>query len=336
MEKRFIEIEDSQFELIAWNEVLKTLSDSQFVLGQGIKNLNFKELFPGLEKLWDEFFQSVETDVEFVGCAVQEEFPNLLTRITSVEVAGTRAVLGIDDSTEETITKIFLQQATDVAADTIVEYLERRFISSLQKTCILPNTDFFYVGEDKQGTDILASVCLKLKIQGQSVDIWIGLGRSLLENLNNLKKKTEGNNNKVLLSLSLFEMTLPTANLIDITKVDNKISFDLPFSNKVSLILEDRIVAQGILFKYQNKFALEVKRIQDQLINIPENMAYVVYEVAKAEVEQRFLADILKNNKIILSDTEISDSCAIVVNGEEVARAVLGEYDGSVVAKTIG
>ena len=330
-------------ELIPWSpeSMLKSLSSDEARYSRGFLSAHPSVWFPNLAEFWRPLFHSLSADVLLRGFEKGFELPTALARTTVIEADGEPATIGMDRDTFEILAREIVPGCRAAAADVMVEYIERRLLSTLEKSWVgAEPLRLHYLAYDRRRKGTTAGVLgLMLEISGMPCTIWVAVGQRILERLDAewrmmLLQRQKAKSKSLIadqihsISVELIELAVPPAMLIDYMRSGTIIDLEIPVSDRVQIRVDDELWGEGQLCQFNGTFAVELAQTEVPARTFPEATTRVRIEIASTELDGQGLIEHSQQSAILITDTAIGARAALIISGEHVGDAVVGELDG--------
>lgn len=330
-------------ELLPWQpeELLPEPDVNEVRFSLGFLRAQPQKWFESFPAHWLPLFHGLGIEVRQVSVSTSFDFPEDLDRITPLELDGEIGVIGMDARTESLIVQSIAPGSTELGADVVVEYIERRLISTLAKSWS-GDGDFncYYISPERAESAGVVGV-IKLSVQlnnGQGV-MWFGVGPRTLERLDILWRERISSFSPAdttvplsdelhTISVELAELAVPPAMLIDYMRSGTVIDIGIPVSQLVSLRLDGEPWAQGRLCRFNGRFAVQIASLNPPQLAAPEATTRVQVEIARAVLDRQGVIEHSQLGAYLLTGTGISATALMLISGENVASALIGEIDG--------
>jgi len=328
------------FEEIDFSRKLVELQPAEVKYSKGFLAADLPRFFGGLADHWSALFRASGASLTFVGCNKQLYFPQELGRIVVIEVNGESAVLGIDEVSQEILAQGIAPNVGQGAQDVVIEYFERRLLSTLTKAWsgTEPLLCYYLSTEWADEVEIVGGIELVLEVGGRTVNLWFGLGPRLLDELDRawrrnlsrqpLAKSAHFDDQIARVSLELTSLSVPPATLIDYLRAGTVIDLEQPFDELVGISLNGEPWAQGKVCRSGDSFVVQVTDLRPRSSVSSDGKSRVTLELARTELDQNSLVEYRQVGAVIPFPDTVSPSVSLVINAEHVANAVLGEANG--------
>lgn len=238
--------------------------------------------------------------------------------------------VAIAPETTKSLAQIFLPQAEEQGYDLVTEYLARRFIKSLAASWSgVPLTGIQFDSQLKiSNLRPAAGIKVNLTANNKKFQIWILIGKNLLEKLDGQWRRQTMTYNKytqtateVSLELGSFDSVLTEVNKV-LTK-GNKIGLQRGLSEGVDLVANVERLAVAKLLRSSGKFALQIQNKTEE-ISLPDpNSLRVSVVLGKIELKPLELSLFGLPGSFIPTDLDINDQVELVISGQVAATATV-------------
>ena len=326
-----------EFRTLEFDGALRDVQTAEVKFSRGFLAADLTLLFADFPQYWVSTFQSVGAEVQLVDVRRALYFPQELSRIVVVEINGESSVVGIDEMSQELICSTLASDALPIGQEILIEYLERRLLTTLTKSWNNPDPLFcYYLSSDwEDEVEILGGVELQFTINGRPASIWFGLGPRMLDELDRLWKRhllrnapSKFDDEVSTLTIDVAQLAVPPATLIDYLRAGTIIDLEVPREDIYTLSLNGQPWGRGRLCRYNRALAVEVVDMQPAQIQPTQGRTRVVVELARLEVDQNTLLEYRQVGSIIPFGKTIGSLVSVMINSEHVANALLGEVNG--------
>ena len=217
---------------------------------RGFMQTSFADVVGKLGEHWLPFFEKLGAPCTGFSLSRGFAFPDDIGRVVPVKVNGEVAVLGLDDASADVVLRLFDSALDDSVEDIVLEYLERRFLSSLMMSWTLgAGLDASYLPADAvDAVEIIGVLSLHLSLGGNPVTFHLGLGPRILESLDLHERSriaqsaladqvTSGSEDTVELTMELMQFSVEPAMLVDYMRAGTVISLEVPAEPKVCVLV---------------------------------------------------------------------------------------------------
>lgn len=317
-------------------------------LSLGFLRCNPADWFPDLGSKWFPLFHAHGIDVLLRDVKTSLHFPDDLERIAPIEIDGEAGVFGISSQAEMMIAQALAPECEGTGLQVLIEYLQRRLIATLQLSWFSGELleCFFVPSEGTEEVEVVGAIELSLEINNFPLSIWFGIGPRFLERLDSISRQhfiplhldkglleeRFNDNDIVTLTVELAELSIPPALLIDYIRSDTLVCLDTNLSDAVIIKVEGESWARGRVCQFRGRFGVQITTFENQTSYLKksqsEGMTRVGIEVAQTELDVVTLKEHAQKGAIVLTKTPLHFSARLVIAGEQIANAVVGESDG--------
>jgi len=326
--------------LLLWEpeKLLEPCDLNEIRFSRGFLRAHPGSWFPQLATHWVTLFHSLGVEAEILDASTGLSFPEELDRIVPIEVDGETAVIGLDELSQKALVQAVAPECAEIGADLAIEYVERRLLSTLMMEWSGPSPLHCYYIASNEGAsvEVVGAVRISLSISGMPCTIWFGLGARALDRLDLSWRKSlfaqyqqsEADDSIHEISIDIAELAVPPALLIDYMRSGTTIDLELPVSNNVFLNLNGEPWASGVLKEYNGRFSVEIVEINSEPAPPSSNTTKVQIQIAASELDHEGVIEHSQVGAILLSKSPISTTAAMVISGERVATALIGQING--------
>lgn len=286
---------------------------------------------------WLPLFHALGVDVSVTGYRAGFEFPSDLERVTPVEVDGEIAVMGYNSQAEQLICDAVAKGAGFVAQDLLLEYFERRFVSTISNNWSgSEKMQCWYIPpEEAEAAEVVGVIAIDFQVNGQDGTIWFGVGPRMIEVLDThwrshlvQSASEEGEGAFSTLSFQLAELAVPPAELIDYMRAGAIINVGQPLRDTVSLLLNGKSFARGELCQFNGRFAAQIVDLSVSPRTGNDATTVVSVEIARTGTDLRAASELSQIGAYVVSGEEVRPTASLVIGGETVATALVGSLNG--------
>ncbi len=337
-------VDGSGVEVSAWEPEnrLRQLSPEEARFSRGFLCADPSTWFSSLAGQWVPLFHWLEAEVHITSYELGFGFPTDIPRTRTVEFNSEPGVLGMDQFAVDAIGRTIVPEIAGVAEDVVLEYIERRILSSLSKSWSAdePLQCYYLSGKDPKEVDVLGRVTVHVQIGGVPCLFWFGLGPRMVERVDSSWRKELFNQQRAqgqdvlsdqlhAVSIELAELAVPPAMLIDYMRSGTLIDLEVPVGKPVVARLDEVSWVSGELCHFHGSLALAVTESSVVQKNLPEGTTRVRVEIARAELDHEGIVEHQQKGAVLLTRVPINTTASLLISGENVASAIIHELDGS-------
>lgn len=316
---------------------LPSVSASEARYSRGFLLRNPMTFFAGLAELWLPLSRTLGLDCKLLSCEARFEAPEKVTRVFSFEANDERNYFSFLDNSEELLAASVVPQIEQVGAEMVLEYLERRLLSSLS-LCWRGGEELHCVYGGQSAPETMsgsAFVYLQYSIGGSPLSVCFGVGSKLLDTIDrsvrmNLVREAQQLDGHVVsdqlhsISIEIAELAVPPAMLIDYIRSGTVVDLQVPKSNKVLLRVDGELWAEGTLGIFDDSYAVTITSTNPTEQSFADGTTKVRVELAQAELDDSGLITHQQVGAVLLCDSPARPQASLIISGENVARAVVG------------
>jgi len=334
---------DDADEFVQWDlsADLVELDLNEIRLGRGFLRASISEFFNGVTADWLPLFHSLGAKVELEAVEVGLYFPNNnFSRLTTFEAEGVLNVLGMDDNAQAAIIGMVETGIDGVKAEIVIEYLERRLLSSFTRYWTGAGTldCFFHQSEVVEEVELVGAACCKLVINDKPLEIWFGLGQKVVDKIDlswreYVLQQVEEVNGSVdsqavaTVSVELAELAVSPVMLIDYMRSGTTIALSAPVSSRVLVRVNDQPWANGELSRFNGRFAVKLLDFDVVYERAEAGMTRVQVELGNAELSMEAIYEHQQVGVCLLLPAPVRPNASLIISGENVASAVVGQIN---------
>jgi flagellar motor switch/type III secretory pathway protein FliN len=277
--------------------------------------------------------------VESVHCGF--DFPEEFDRLTPIEILGEPAVIGFDMASAERLVQCVVPKAGEHAQDIILEYLEKRFVTTVQKSWVGKSAFSCYhcSSTPLEQIEVAGAVLVDLRVAGEMVRIAIGVGINAIELIDMqwrelLIQETPSDEPLDSLqefSIELTQLSVPHELLVDFLQPGNVIPLEQEVSDRVIVMKNGEAWASAKLMQFNGRFAAQILEPFPPTTTPSGDAARILATFAVTELDCAGGIELMQPGALLLTREEIAPNVSLFISGEEVAVAEIGSVDGSFV-----
>ncbi len=328
---------------IAWQpHLLPAPGLNEVRFGRGFLRADLAQWFEGFSSHWLPLFHAFGVAVEFDYVKTSLQFPETLTHVAPIELDGELSVFACDEKSLLTVTAA-IAPATDVlSAEVVMEYLERRFLSTLALSWSGegPVHAYFLPPEHADAVEVIGAIEFGVRIGGKLCTFWLGLGPHVLERIDSMwraqlltfeKKRSRGSLSAeeiVSVSFELAELAVAPAKLIDYMRVGTVIPLEAQVDSPILIRVNGETRALATLQQFSGKFAARIESLDPpEDAHTPLATTRLQICLARVEIDNLTLTEYLQVGAVIPTRTPVTPTAFLVISGEEVSSAVIGQIN---------
>jgi flagellar motor switch/type III secretory pathway protein FliN len=338
---------------VAWEEwepavVLEKFNPLEVKYSRGLLRADPQRLFPNIKNHWLPFFHSTAADLVVTRSEIRFEFPPTFERILAIEVDNEPGVIGIDESSENSLIYALIPQCPERARDIVIDYLLRRFLSSLARSWTAPvPMPFYAVNEENESeVEVTASFLLQMTINNAPVSFAVGVGSKVAERLDeawrgSLSSKDESGGAKKM-QVDLAEVLVPAELLAEYLRPGGVMNLEIPTKPLVAVRVDGKFLGNATLGQIGGRFGFKIKELQlrrnEQTSNVPGTKAVtkVRVELFKADLGNTTIGELRQIGAIFSSPHLLNTKVKLYIQDEMVGSALVGEINGKLALNILG
>ena len=334
--------DDSGQDLAEWDPEHR-LADAplnELRFGLGFLRARPQRWFESFGSDWFPLFHGLGAEAAVVSVETGFVFPEELDRVTPIEIDGEVGVIGFDRHSEDIICATVASGMPELASDIVMEYIERRLISTLSRNWNGPDElECFYIPPEKtEAAEVVGVIRLRVTVNEQEIGVWFGIGPRAVERLDlmwrdeivRIRQDQLGELSDELetVQVEIAELAVPPAMLIDYMRGGTTVDLGVPVSSEVFVRVGERLLARGEICRFNGRFAVKITDLNVAAPEAPDATTRVQISVAEVELDSVALLEISQIGAYLPTAVGVSDTVSMLISGENVAEARLGELDG--------
>ena len=322
-----------------WNpaKALRAFEDNEVNLSRGFLRCTPQQWFPGLAAQWLPLSHALSVELKVL------EIKKLLEIMPTIKLsAGYHASLDteqvallLDEHAATVLVSAFSPDGTDKANDVVLEYLARRTLGSLALSWSgYESSSFsFRSSIDPYSMEFPGYVQAHLRVNNESCSVWFGLGQGLVDRIDGLwrrqvRLRSKGNESSGEYTVELAQLGVPPSMLTQYVKSGTVIDLETVASDKAFLRNDSEQIMNCRLFRVKSKFGIELLQGPAGVPSVPKGTTRLSISLGKVKIATEDMAEILQPRALWESELSLTDHVEMVINGEKVASAQLGIYEG--------
>lgn len=325
-------------ELLAWDfqRFLVRADGNQARLSRGFLRCRPEKWLPSLGAEWMPLAHSLGVDFR-----VHEVRP-LLSLPDGLEVGYTAVVDGepfgvfFDREAVRVMVDVIVPSSFPDARDLVVEYIARRFVSTLGSTW--SGQDISSVQFDNRidpfSLNPVGVVKISVAINGTAGTIWLGLGQNVIDKLDGLWRRqvqsTQSRSQDAVgeVFFEVAQLAVPPADLMAYTKAGTVIDLEVPAVDTLTVRSAVRPLFNAKMCNIDGRLGLEALPTAPSNQILPEGMTRLSICFAKVSQDSASISEYGQPGTIWDTGIALSDGVQMILNGDVVAQGILCTYDG--------
>lgn len=326
------------------SEYLETATEEYMSFANGFLNCEPSGWFPGLLSHWDTFAHSIGVNINIAdlilsvssSVTISEDMKSLIhVALLDDEPVG----IYINEYCKNTVCDVVIPDAVTEARDIVVEYLARRFITSLSKCWSGPKMHSFSF-DDSFSYD-LQSCCGQIKIildiEGHECVVSLLLGRKLVEIFDQLWKRQLASQNKTTsiagnIRLEIAELAVSQTMLSNYLISGTVVDLETPVSDSIIVKVDNQPLIKAKLLtckRGDDKEYFAIKNISGNLVQtkLPEGTSRLSIELNDLSLDNQLLQDFIHPNAVADTGILVGDEVKLLIQGEVVGKAKLKIFE---------
>ena len=323
-------VEDTKTDIVPWEpkDYLQDIPQSEVRFSRGLFAFDVARYFSTLLDDWTDFWTKLDSEIHFSGISPSFEIPHSISRVVQVEVGGSRAYLSLSTDSITNLLSVFDVDFLNGSEDLVLEYLERRFVSSLTRAWKgKGDLSFSYVASiDTLPEDVACSFSVNFKIKND-IQICLLLTEESAKLISDLALK-ELKNKDISSGVSsvgvrVSELAVSPATLIDYMRAGTVIDLSVGLNQEVDLFKDGAYWFSGHLRTSAGKYVVQYSAVRSKDISVPASSTKLGIEIARGQVDRNLEKTFLSEKAIFETQTPIEALATLVVGGEDVAQGSL-------------
>ena len=331
------ELQGAPPQLQRWdsNRYLRKMNAEMVRLSRGFLRCRVERWFPGFAAQWLPLAHSLGVELRVVEMQPQLSAPKGLSDGFAGSVDGELIGILMDEASSAAIVECFAPGAVAGARGAILEYLARRYLSSLALAWSGPESSVvqFDGGTDPFSLREAGAVKLGLLVNNKPATVWITLGPQGVERLDGLWRRQVRSTAKATqaagpLSLEIAQLAVAPALLADYMRSGTMIDLEIAMSDLCTLRQGVKPWLPGRLCDVGGKLGVEIVSGAVSSISLPEGTTRLAIDFGSFDSDAATLSEISQVGAVVPTEISVGDVVHMIVNGDRVRDAVLCTYEG--------
>jgi len=325
------------FTVVPWDpqENIRSVSAVEAVLSCGFLRCRPDRWFPGFAAQWIPLAHSLGIDLKILEVVPQMHLPENPGIGYSATVDGEPMSIFMDKEDSKILTDIMLPESSREAGDLMLEYMARRFVSSLALSWTSPESSEVKFDSERDPHQVACAGAIKIivSVNHSQCIVWLGLGRILVEGLDRLWRRqihsaALDGPDEVDVSLEVAELAVPPSMLVEYTKSGTVIDLETLISDSLLLRIDGKPWMPARLCNIDGKFGFEITEGAASARSVPEGATRISFELGRITVKGQVASELTQKGAIYQTDLPLNDEVDIVINSKKVKKAVLCNFEG--------
>ena len=291
--------------------------------------------FPGINATWLPLTHSLGVEIRLIEVKPLLTAPKGLEFSYAASVDNELVILSMDADSERTLLDTMAPGSSESGRAVVREYLARRFVSCLASSWSGPesSTVMFHPDRSEENVDVAGAVRVTIMVNGNQSQIWLLLGRYLVEKLDGLWRRQIQSSSKtsevpVNLELEVAQLAVPPSMLVEYVKVGTVIDLEVPVSDTLTLRADNQPWMPARMCDVGGNFGFET--VAGPVVSgaLPEGTTRLSIQLGSITLSPAELSEMSQIGAIFDSKLPMTDKIKLVVNGEVVGSGQLCSYEG--------
>lgn len=225
--------------------------------------------------------------------------------------------------------------ASAQAQNLLLEYLARRFLSSLALSWSGPESSVVLFDSSISPTHVreAAAVKVDLLLNDNPLSVWVLLGNFLAERLDGLwrrqvRSSVKASEGPLELSLEIAQLAVEPSMLSEYTKSQAVVDLEVAMSERLVLRSKGNAWGVGNLCDVDGKLGVEITDDVIPAPRLPEGTTRMAIEFGRVKLQPSELVELSQKGAIWSSELPCSPLVNLMINDERVGMAELMVYEG--------
>ena len=187
---------------------------------------------------------------------------------------------------------------------------------------------------DPQSVREAGAIKFSLSINGTNCTVWLGAGPGVIERLDGLWRRQvkaairSQPGQLQLFTVELAQLAVPPSMLGDYTRTGAVIDLEMVVGDQVIVRADGKPLFPAKLCSVHDNFAVEAVPGTVAAPGVPDGSTRLSIEFLSANIDSSTIPEISQIGAIYDTGIPLSNEVSLIVNREQVARAVLCTYEG--------
>lgn len=323
--------------LIPWDpkRFVRKFDSSEVKFSRGFLRSRPEKWFPAFATQWLPLAHSLGVEIRLVEVKPVLVMPKGLEAGFAGRVDDEPIGMFLDSESTKVVLDALCPGAVPHARDIVLEYLARRFLSSLALSWSGPESSTVQFDQEMNPFDVPETGTVKLTalVNNNHCTVWIALGRRLVERLDGLWRRqvhssSKLNEKEMSLHIEVAQLAVPPSMLVDYMKSGATIDLEVLLTDTVTLKLGNRPWLPARLCDVSGKLGFEIISGPISTPALPDGTTRLSIEFPKLTLDSLTVSEIGQVGAIWECPTALENRVDMVINGERVAGATLCTYEG--------
>lgn len=316
-------------------QALRRMSSAEVALSRGFLRCRPEKWFPGFAARWLPVIHALGFEVRLNEIKPLLAKPPLDGVAFVGSIGGEDVVVATDRSTANSLTEELLPGGDSKAAGVVLEYLFRRFLSTLAISWSAGEgaSVKFSRGVRAEEVRVAGSIRLTFTVNTVPVTMWVGLGAKMVETLDGLWRRQAQSLSKtapgqVVLRLELGQLGVPPQMLSEYLTKGTVIDLEMKASDSVTIKVGHKLWMPARLVDVEGFYGCEMTPGALAVPSIAEGATQLCVELGVVTTDATKMAELAQAGSVLLSDIPTTASVDLVINQEKIGAARLCVYEG--------
>ena len=321
---------------------LRSVSPEVARYSRGFLRCRPEKWFPGFAMQWLPLAHSLGIEIKLCEAKPVAQAPRGWTFAFAGTVDGEPLGLALEDESAEVLLEAVLPSAAPRSRQIVLEYLARRFLSSMAISWSGPESSLVQFEPDLDAHQIreVGAIKVVVSINGEQSTVWILLGQVLVDRLDGLWRRqlqstSRHNSEDTRVQVEFAHLTVPPSLLADYLKPGTTVDLETPVSDVVMVVCDGRPFLPAKLCRLGDCFGVETIAAPLPVFQLPAGTTRLSIELGQADWNGVFAREMSQPGAVYDTGIRLGDRVGMVVNGEQVAEALLRTYQGHFVVSVI-
>lgn len=328
--------ENTAASLATWDpfRYLRRIDTKEVELSRGFLRCRPEKWFPGFAAQWLPLAHALGVEFRVSEIQAALSVPANFEIGYAASVDGEHICVMIDQPSAKALLDNVVSGGNTTARSVALEYLARRFISSLALSWSGPDssTVLYDMKQDAQNVKTAGAVKFSFLINNNSCTVWLGLGLRMVQRLDGLWRRQLKSSNKnveaLKVSVEIGQLAVPQSTLSDYTGSGTVVDLEIPVSDMVTLRVADKPWLPAKLCNVDGNLAIEV--IPGAVSNpaLPEGTTRLSFRLANLNIDASSVTEITQMGAVYTTQQNLGNEVEMYINNEKIGEATLCVYEG--------
>lgn len=324
-------------QVVPWNPIqtLRRYDSDQVRFSGGFLRSRPERWFPGFSAHWLPLAHALGIEAQLVEIKPLLTVPSGLEYLYAASVAGGKLAIGIDAESALVISQAIAPGAREAAAQIVVEYVMRRFLSTSAMAWSGEDAASvtFSSNRDPLATEYIGSIKLTVMVNSYYCTVWTALDQTLVSQLDGLWKRQVNAQARSDLSSGLIQVEIGQLG-VEPTSIDEYVragaivDLEAAISDMVILRIDGKPWLNSKLGLINDAFAFESSSMPLLQAPLADNLTHISVQLGEFSLSPESVSELTQPGSVVQSALTCGNRVLLVVQQAVVAEGTLCTFDG--------